>query len=94
MTKQEAVDVLKHPTQYWPDERETAIDIAVKVLSDSPKEIIYCKNCKYCHHYYDWANIDRYRCCAPYKLAGSAPRPLSEFVIEVSADDFCSRGKL
>lgn len=54
--------------------------------------VVRCKDCEFCHHYYDWANFDRYRCYAKYDTSVGC-KSFTDIRIDVQADDYCSRGR-
>lgn len=50
-------------------------------------KIVRCKECKYCDGHY---LVDGLFC---YRLYGKYNKEYPQMIIEVDADDFCSRGK-
>ena len=66
--------------------REVAERIANKLFEDVV-EVVRCKDCKYCdrHHLVD--GLFCYRLYEKYK------KEYPQMIIEIDADDFCSRGE-
>ena len=81
-------NIPQNPHDEYQEGQEIGLSMAVEMVCNEPTvDIVRCKDCKYCdrHHL-----VDGLFC---YRLYEKYNKEYPQMIIEVDADDFCSRGE-